>query len=136
MKTVKELANALLEAAGKASRGEADTEQVSVLCQCADSLIRLAKLQLEMRDDVTNRISWLSDVAVGAALTEIKIAEPASSVPVPQRIQQIQAEIDRAQKELDNPKTGQTMRRILQDKIQGHMDKLKFLNKTGHKAAA
>ena len=59
-KTTADLAQALLDAAAKAAAGKADAMQVTALCQCTNSLIDLARLQLE----VTSRgakVPWLED---------------------------------------------------------------------------
>ncbi|MDE1871712.1 MAG: hypothetical protein KGI06_05745 [Candidatus Micrarchaeota archaeon] len=49
IKTINDLAAALLAAAGKAAEGVVDVPQADTLCKCTDTLIKLARLQMEAR---------------------------------------------------------------------------------------
>lgn len=59
-KTTGDLAQALLRAAAAASIGKADVLQVTALCQCTNSIIDLARLQIEVSGAHT-RVPWLED---------------------------------------------------------------------------
>lgn len=56
-----DLANALLAAADKAANGKADEKQADVLCKCTDTLIRLTRFALEVRDDKKgSAVRWVT----------------------------------------------------------------------------
>jgi hypothetical protein len=61
MKTTADIADALLRAAGLASEGKADVAQAEVLCKCTDTLIKLARLQLESSGGKAGSVKWLND---------------------------------------------------------------------------
>lgn len=57
-KTTGDLAQALLQAAAQAAEGLADVLQVNALCQCTDSLIHLARLQMDAVER-QSQVPWL-----------------------------------------------------------------------------
>lgn len=61
MTTTKELADALLKIAGQAADGSADIHQAATLCKCTDTLIKLARLQIEVSDGRIGNVHWLKN---------------------------------------------------------------------------
>jgi DNA-binding CsgD family transcriptional regulator len=58
IKTVPQLAQALLRGASQAANGTSDALQINALCQCSDALIRLARLQMEATTE-GRKLPWL-----------------------------------------------------------------------------
>lgn len=59
IRSVPQLAEALLRGASAAAAGEADVLQVNALCQCSDALIRLARLQMDATA-ADRKVPWLT----------------------------------------------------------------------------
>lgn len=76
IKTTNDLAAALLAAAGKAAEGVVDVPQADTLCKCTDTLIKLARLQMEARGGNATGVRWLEvDTMNDESLKNLKAEE-------------------------------------------------------------
>ncbi len=79
MKSVRDLANALLRMAALASEGKADVGQCAALCQSTDTLIRLARLEMDARDAAAT-VHWLSD-QTESVISELVVKKSVAAEP-------------------------------------------------------
>jgi hypothetical protein len=131
----KDLASALLSAASAAASGNANAEQVSILCQCTDAIVKLARLEIEAQRYDPHPVPWLNQNEPQITRRiESEPTPPPPPVPTSLRIQDIESAIQTAQKQLKSASKTEAL--ILEDKIQQWQDRIKFLQKTASKVQA
>lgn len=131
MRTSKDLANALLKAASDAASGNANAEQCGVLCQVTDSLVKLARLEIEARRYESIPVHWLNGETAGSDrldLTPLADEKTKSAV-----IDALERDLARAQVERGAHKTPASRKAVLDEDIQKISDRLKFLRYTKNK---
>ena len=132
MRNIKDLTEALLNAATQAANGKANVEQCTVLCQCTDTIVRLARLEMDARfNNVPLSLhAQLAEANETLVLLEEKPAEAKSaavSQPPNSHMNNFEREISRAQAELTKPGTSATRKAELEQKIKQWQERLKFL---------
>jgi hypothetical protein len=131
MKTTKEIAELFCDELDRLAKGEVRIGVITGLDKCANALVKLARLEMDYAwRDWSERgpaVPWVASSLVEKPkqLPE-PIAKPKSVMSG--RIADLEREIEAAKSELANPNTRDTMRIILEDKVQKWEDKIAFLN--------
>jgi hypothetical protein len=95
IKTTSDLAKALLKAAGLAANGSADVGQVNSLCSCTNTLIKLARLQIEANEGRTSGVHWLTEGRQSDEEADASVAN----------LGNLKRDLSLILRELDDPKT-------------------------------
>lgn len=152
MKTTKDIAELFSAEIDRIGKGEVRTTVIAGLEKCSNAMIKLARLEMEYAwKDWGARppnVPWIASSAGPTAVESPHRSEPlkvsaespaprvkASKDGVSERVNELEAEIEKAKAALELKDCTSTLRAILQDKIQKWQDKIDFLVATKSKVS-
>lgn len=140
MKTSSELAAALLKMAGDAAEGKADPAQAEVLCHATDTLIKLARLEMDFQFQARNgnfiKLPWIEvpepepKRAAKAQKAEVTDEPEAGKTQESARLTQLRAELEECTRQLSDEDLTEKERDEWLKKRQFAVDRINFLEKT------
>ncbi len=141
MKTLKELAEKLLDLAELASQGKADAAQAEVLCRATDTLIKLTRLEMDFQFQVRNgnalKLPWIEAPEADeprrparALKPEVTALPEADKMPESARIAQLRGEMEECTRQLSDKSLSDKERDDWLKKRQFAADRINFLERT------
>lgn len=136
MKTTKEIAELFCDEMDRLAKGEVRIGVITGLDKCSNALVKLARLEMDYAwkdwDGGKPEVPWVSSSLMEGKTKRLpEPPPPAKPKSVTSgRIADLEREIEAAKSELANPNTRNTMRLILENKVQKWQDKIVFLTET------